>query len=159
MKKQGLRAIKASVRAQEKATDGFIDALFSGLVEQREQLTGQPSPPEIAERLQKVFADMRWYHEAFQRLDRQEFRFLLAILLTREFWPERMPAVEAALEPCFEIVDEAWVSVDVTNRKVDMAFFRELWAKVCEIAARRVFQKQQAEARERLARRGEAPAQ
>ena len=152
MKIKRNQAMVAEARRQ-KAAAGFATALYEGLLKRRQELAGQPTPPEIAERLQRVVSRMRSYGQMRPSLTQEETRFMFAILLAYEFWPETIPAIEAALAPCTEIVDEAVVSFDVSGRVIDQQLLAELWNKICEIAGRKQFQKWQAEARERLAKR------
>ncbi|HEY6371268.1 MAG TPA: hypothetical protein VIX37_11870 [Candidatus Sulfotelmatobacter sp.] len=145
----------AAIAAKRKAAGHFADALFTGLVNQREQLTGQPSPEEIAKRLKAVAKEMVSYCQMEPDLTSDESRFIFKILLAREFWPECAPALDAALKPCFDIYDEAIVSVDVTNRRIDGQLLAEVRQKAMEIAARKAFQNDQAQARRRIQERSE----
>jgi len=126
----------------------------------RDRFPNNPEPAELEDRAMRILDAYRWHATAIgRRLGREESRILLLILIAHEFFPDDIPKLEKALEPARDIVDEAWVSVDVTNRKIDMSLYCELLQKADQIALRRLFQKEQAEARERLAQKhgGEIP--
>lgn len=122
------------------------------LIEQSGELAGNPDTFEIVDRVQKVVRKLRAM-AAIEPLTKHEYHFLAAAFLTEEFFPDRMPALEKALEPGLDAVDEAIVSMDATNRNIDTGFMREISRKAQEIAARRVFLKAQEEARARLAKK------
>lgn len=69
-----------------------------------------------------------------------EWRMMQMARLIVDYFPELLPAFEAAAGPVAALVDEVMAEVNVGERRVSVQFYLDLERRLHELAAQRVFQ-------------------
>ena len=77
----------------------------------------------------------------------REWRLRAIVLIAREYYPESLAAIEQALAPALEIVDQVLTTIEIPDR-IDESFYREAERRITERANRQwleAFRRERAE--------------